>query len=46
MHPRTQGYSKMNYWRYIRDILLFSVRSRLGIEPRPASLPKAGRDAI
>jgi dolichol-phosphate mannosyltransferase len=46
MHPRTQGYSKMNYWRYIRDILLFSARSRLGIEPRPASLTKAGQDAV
>ncbi len=46
MHPRTQGYSKMNYWRYIRDILLFSIRSRFGTEPRPASLPKAGQDAI
>ena len=28
MHPRTQGYSKMVYWKYIRDILLFSLRSR------------------
>jgi dolichol-phosphate mannosyltransferase len=39
MHPRTQGYSKMIYWRYIRDILIFSTRSRLGLEPKPASLP-------
>jgi dolichol-phosphate mannosyltransferase len=30
MHPRTQGSSKMVYWKYIRDILLFSLRSRLG----------------
>jgi hypothetical protein len=30
MHPRMLGYSKMIYWRYIRDILQFSVRSRLG----------------
>jgi dolichol-phosphate mannosyltransferase len=30
MHPRTRGYSKMVYWQYIRDILLFSIRSRLG----------------
>jgi dolichol-phosphate mannosyltransferase len=30
MHPRTQGYSKMVYWRYIRDIFLFAIRSRLG----------------
>ncbi len=30
MHPRTHGYSKMVYWKYIRDILLFSIRSRLG----------------
>jgi dolichol-phosphate mannosyltransferase len=29
MHPRTRGYSKMVYWKYIRDILKFSVRSRL-----------------
>lgn len=27
MHPRTQGYSKMIYWRYVRDILRFSIRS-------------------
>lgn len=37
MHPRTLGYSKMVYWRYIRDILLFSLRARFG----PAA--KAGR---
>ncbi|MBN1641060.1 MAG: glycosyltransferase [Anaerolineae bacterium] len=30
MHPRTRGYSKMVYWKYIRDILRFSLRSRLG----------------
>jgi dolichol-phosphate mannosyltransferase len=30
MHPRMRGYSKMVYWRYIRDILLFSVKSRVG----------------
>lgn len=30
MHSRVQGYSKMIYWRYIRDILLFSAKSRLG----------------
>ena len=29
MHPRTRGYSKMAYWPYIRDILVFSVQSRL-----------------
>lgn len=29
MHPRAQGYSKMIYWRYIRDIVRFSVKSRL-----------------
>jgi dolichol-phosphate mannosyltransferase len=28
MHPRTRGYSKMVYWKYIRDILRFSIRSR------------------
>jgi hypothetical protein len=43
MHPRTQGYSKMIYWRYIRDILLFSARSRLGLEPRAGDLPDAGQ---
>lgn len=31
MHPRMLGYSKMIYWRYIRDILRFSVKSRLGM---------------
>lgn len=31
MHPRVQGYSKMIYWRYIRDIVRFSVKSRLHI---------------
>jgi dolichol-phosphate mannosyltransferase len=36
MHPRVLGYSKMIYWRYIRDILIFSARSRLGLEPKPA----------
>ena len=30
MHPRVRGYSKMIYWRYIRDILLFAARDRLG----------------
>jgi dolichol-phosphate mannosyltransferase len=30
MHPRTRGHSKMAYWPYIRDIFLFSLRSRLG----------------
>ena len=29
MHPRTHGYSKMNYWKYIRDVLLFSMKTRL-----------------
>ncbi len=45
MHPRTQGYSKMIYWRYIRDILLFSARSRLGMEPKAAGAPGAGQGA-
>ncbi len=31
MHPRMLGYSKMIYWRYIRDIVRFSIRSRLGL---------------
>ena len=31
MHPRVRGYSKMIYWRYMRDILSFSLRSRLGM---------------
>ena len=30
MHPRVQGYSKMSYWRYIRDIVGFSLKSRIG----------------
>lgn len=29
MHPRTRGYSKMIYWRYIKDILIFSLKDRL-----------------
>jgi dolichol-phosphate mannosyltransferase len=28
-HPRSRGYSKMIYWRYILDILWFSIKSRL-----------------
>ena len=31
MHPRVQGYSKMIYWRYMRDIVGFSLKSRLGM---------------
>lgn len=31
MHPRIRGYSKMIYWKYIRDILWFSTKSRLGL---------------
>lgn len=34
MHPRVRGYSKMIYWRYVRDILSFSFRSRLGMIDR------------
>jgi dolichol-phosphate mannosyltransferase len=34
MHPRVRGYSKMSYGKYIRDVLLFSIRSRLGIEKK------------
>ena len=30
-HPRSRGYSKMIYWRYILDILRFSIKSRLGM---------------
>lgn len=30
MHPRVRGYSKMIYWRYIRDVLWFSFKDRLG----------------
>lgn len=30
-HPRSRGYSKMIYWRYILDIFRFSIESRLGI---------------
>lgn len=44
MHPRVLGYSKMIYWRYIRDILLFSVRSRLGLEPRAGLATGGGQD--
>jgi dolichol-phosphate mannosyltransferase len=31
MHPRVKGYSKMIYWRYIRDVLWFSFKDRLGL---------------
>ena len=36
MHPRVRGYSKMIYWRYMRDILSFSLKSRLGISSKHA----------
>jgi len=29
-HPRSHGYSKMNFGRYILDIFLFSIKFRLG----------------
>lgn len=28
-HPRSRGHSKMSYWRYILDILRFSIKSRV-----------------
>jgi dolichol-phosphate mannosyltransferase len=31
MHPRVLGYSKMIYWRYVRDIVGFAIKSRLGM---------------
>jgi dolichol-phosphate mannosyltransferase len=31
MHPRVVGYSKMVYWDYIRDILSFSIKTRVGV---------------
>lgn len=34
MHPRMLGYSKMIYWRYIRDIMRFSIKSRLSMMGR------------
>jgi dolichol-phosphate mannosyltransferase len=30
-HPRSLGYSKMIYWRYILDILRFSTKVRVGL---------------
>jgi dolichol-phosphate mannosyltransferase len=30
-HPRSRGYSKMIYWRYILDIFRFSIEYRLGM---------------
>lgn len=30
MHPRVKGYSKMIYWRYIRDVLWFAFKDRMG----------------
>lgn len=29
MHPRVEGYSKMIYMRYIRDVLWFAIKDRL-----------------
>jgi len=29
-HPRSRGYSKMSYWRYILDIFRFAIKYRLG----------------
>jgi dolichol-phosphate mannosyltransferase len=29
-HPRSRGYSKISYWRYIRDIFWFAIKYRLG----------------
>jgi dolichol-phosphate mannosyltransferase len=34
-HPRSRGYSKMIYWRYIYDIIRFSIKSRLDIIIKP-----------
>ena len=34
-HPRNVGYSKMIYWRYIYDIIRFSIKSRLDIILKP-----------
>lgn len=28
MHPRVRGYSKMIYWRYVRDIMVFALKDR------------------
>ena len=36
MHPRVRGYSKMIYWRYMRDILSFSLKYRLGMAGKHA----------
>ncbi len=30
MHARAKGYSKMVYWKYIRDITVFCIKSGLG----------------
>ena len=43
MHPRMQGYSKMIYWRYIRDILAFSLSSRVGAASGSATVQKADK---
>ena len=31
MHPRVSGYSKMIYWRYIRDVMWFAFKDRFGL---------------
>lgn len=36
MHPRVLGYSKMIYWRYMRDILSFSLKYRFGMAGKHA----------
>jgi len=33
-HPRSRGYSKMIYWRYILDIVRFAIESRLEKLPK------------
>jgi dolichol-phosphate mannosyltransferase len=33
-HPRSRGYSKMIYWRYILDILRFALETRLDKIPK------------
>jgi len=37
-HPRSRGYSKMIYWRYILDIFRFSIEYRLGMIVRKLTL--------
>jgi dolichol-phosphate mannosyltransferase len=49
-HPRSGGYSKMIYWRYILDIFRFSMKYRVDMMRKkrstPSSRPKYGHQSV